>query len=44
MEDKTNFIKSLADGSAGLREVGGKGASLARIGSQLGGPYLPVFP
>ena len=30
MEAKPNFIVPLADASAGLSQVGGKGASLAR--------------
>jgi hypothetical protein len=31
METKPNFVVPLADASAGLSQVGGKGASLARM-------------
>ncbi len=37
METNPNFIVPLADASAGLSQVGGKGASLARSESESGG-------
>ncbi|GEM_PF-1867405 len=40
MQAKPNFIVSLSDASAGLSQVGGKGASLARMAAAC----LPVPP
>jgi len=42
METKPNFIVPLADASAGLSQVGGKGASLARLAAA-GLPVPPGF-
>jgi len=41
MQAKPNFIVSLSDASAGLSQVGGKGASLARLAAAC--PCLLVF-
>jgi len=42
MQAKPNFIVSLSDASAGLSQVGGKGASLARMAA-IGLPVPPGF-
>ena len=42
MQAKPNFIVPLSDSSAGLSQVGGKGASLARLAAA-GLPVPPGF-
>ena len=42
MQAKSDFIVSLSDASAGLAQVGGKGASLARMAAA-GLPVPPGF-